>query len=251
MDDHGAPRDSGLLKGNLNRRLHSSLARELGRRILSGEFPPGHLFPGEIEFSHQLDLSRSALREAFRILSAKGLVESRPKAGTRVTDPARWSRLDPDVLAWQFASEPSRAFLRDLFELRMIVEPAAAAAAASRRTVRQVRQMAEALDEMAAQGLSTELGRAADQRFHSLVIEAARNQLLSTLSSSIMAAVAWTTIFKQRRRALPRDPMPEHRALHAAIAAGDPDAAREAMVVLIDLALADTEISMREEEAGA
>src|SRR3546814_15166737 len=70
-------------KGNLTRRLHSSLARELGRRILSGEFPPGHLFPGEIEFSHQLDLSRSALREAFRILSAKGLVESRHKAGTR------------------------------------------------------------------------------------------------------------------------------------------------------------------------
>src|SRR3546814_20734349 len=68
-------------KGNLTRRLHSSRARELGRRILSGEFPPGHLFPGEIEFSHQLDLSRSALREAFRILSAKGLVESRPKIG--------------------------------------------------------------------------------------------------------------------------------------------------------------------------
>src|SRR3546814_20549590 len=67
LDDQGGPQDSGLLKGNLNRRLHSSLARELGRRILSGEFPPGHLFPGEIEFSHQLDLSRSALREAFRI----------------------------------------------------------------------------------------------------------------------------------------------------------------------------------------
>src|SRR3546814_12526464 len=73
--------------------------------------------------------------------------------------------------------------------------------------------MADALDAMATHGLATEQGRAADQRFHSLVIEAARNQLLSTLSSSIMAAVAWPTIFTQRRRALPRDPMPEHRAL--------------------------------------
>ncbi|MCM8730631.1 FadR/GntR family transcriptional regulator [Hephaestia sp. GCM10023244] len=248
MDDRGEPEGAGLLKGNLNRRLHSSLARELGRRILSGELPPGHLFPGEIDFSQQLDLSRSALREAFRILSAKGLVESRPKAGTHVTDPARWSRLDPDVLAWQFASEPSPEFLRDLFELRMIVEPAAAAAAAARRNEVQVAAMAAALDAMAAHGLATEEGRAADQLFHSLVIEAAHNQLLSTLSSSIMAAVAWTTIFKQRRRVLPRDPMPEHCALHAAIAAGDADGARNAMVVLIDLALADTEIAMRAEE---
>src|SRR3546814_11475699 len=94
--------------------------------------------------------------------------------------------------------------------------------------------MADALDAMATHGLATEQGRAADQRFHSLVIEAARNQLLSTLSSSIMAAVAWTTIFKQRRRALPRDPMPEHRALHPAIVSGDAEAPRADMVVLID-----------------
>src|SRR3546814_13737103 len=108
--------------------------------------------------------------------------------------------------------------------------------------------MADALDAMATHGLATEQGRAADQRFHSLVIEAARNQLLSTLSSSIMAAVAWTTIFKQRRRALPRDPMPEHRALHTAIVAGDAEAARAAMVVLTDPALADTQIPMREDK---
>jgi DNA-binding FadR family transcriptional regulator len=248
LDDNGTPQHSGIIERDLNRRLHDILARELGQRILSGDYPPGHLFPGEIEFSAQLDLSRSALREAFRILSAKGFVESRPKAGTRVTDAKCWNRLDPDVLAWQFASEPSRAFLRDLFELRMIVEPAAAAAAATRRTDQQVRAMADALDEMGVHGLSNEQGRVADQRFHSVVIEAARNDLLATLSSSIMAAIAWTTIFKQRRRALPRDPMPEHRALHAAIAARDSEAAREAMVVLIDLALADTEISMREDE---
>src|SRR3546814_11781242 len=74
-----------------------------------------------------------------------------PRAGTRVTDPARWSRLDPDVLAWQFASEPSPAFLRDLFELRLVVEPAAAAAAAARHTEDQARQMADALDAMATQ----------------------------------------------------------------------------------------------------
>src|SRR3546814_18257764 len=94
----------------------------------------------------------------------------------------------------------------------MVVEPAAAAAAAARHTEDQARQMADALDAMATHGLATEQGRAADQRFHSLVIEAARNQLLSPLSSSIMAAVEWTTIFQQPLRALPRAPMTEHRA---------------------------------------
>lgn len=240
-----------MLKGHLNRRLHSTLARDLGRRILSAEYPVGHLFPGEIEFSEQLRISRSALREAFRILSAKGLVESRPKAGTRVTESSRWNRLDPDVLAWQFESEPTPDFIHDLFELRKIVEPAAAAAAAERHNGAQLAAMRAALADMATHSLASEAGRVADQRFHSLIIEAAGNMLLATLSSSIMAAVAWTTIFKQRSRALPRDPIPEHRDLLHAIAARDVEKARRAMVVLIELALNDTEFSMRPDESEA
>jgi DNA-binding FadR family transcriptional regulator len=65
------------------------------------------------------------------------------------------------------------------------------------------------------------------------------------LSSSIAAAVTWTTIFKHRRQGLPRDPMPDHRALYDAIVAGDPAAARETMTELVRLALADTELAMR------
>ncbi|MGH1573570.1 FadR/GntR family transcriptional regulator [Methylobacterium sp. P31] len=227
------------------RRIHGSVARDLGVAILAGRYAPGDVLPGEIEFSEQLKVSRTAYREAIRILSAKGLVESRPRTGTRVCQRSRWNLLDPDILAWAFESEPSEAFIRDLFELRMIVEPAAAALAAERRSGLDIARMGHALEEMGRHGLTTETGRAADQTFHTVILEAARNGPLIALSSSIAAAVTWTTIFKHRSQGLPRDPMPDHRALYEAIVAADPEAARRTMTELVRLALADTEMALR------
>lgn len=239
------PTRSSFIQPGSGRRLRGSLAQQLAVSILSGELPEGHIFPGEIEYSEQIGISRSALREAFRTLAAKGLVDSRPKAGTRVSPRRQWSLLDPDLLAWQFEAEPSRKFLHDLFELRMIVEPNAAELAAERRSEDQVEAMRRALDAMALHGLATEEGRHADQQFHMAMLEATRNDTVIALASSIMAAIAWTTIYKQRKRELPRDPIPDHRVLFDAIAAADPPAARAAMADLVRLALADTEISLR------
>jgi DNA-binding FadR family transcriptional regulator len=242
----GQPKFGRLTTPPLGRRIHGSIAHDLGVAIVTGQYKPGDTLPGEIEFSEQLKVSRSAYREAVRILAAKGLVESRPKAGTRVSDRGRWNLLDPDVLAWAFEGEPSEDFIRDLFELRMIVEPAAAELAARRREGEDLARMGHALEEMARHGLSTAAGQAADQLFHHSLLKATRNAPLISLSSSIEAAVGWTTIFKQRRRKLPRDPMPDHRALFNAIADGDPDAARTAMTDLVRLALEDTEMSLED-----
>ncbi|MBB4153723.1 DNA-binding FadR family transcriptional regulator [Sphingomonas jinjuensis] len=227
-----------------------TVAEQLAVKILSGEFAEGHVFPSEVTFANEIGISRSALREAFRVLSAKGLVDSRPKAGTKVRARRRWSLLDPDLLAWQFKAEPSAKFIRDLFELRMMVEPNAAQMAALRRSDADVAVMSEALDLMAHYGLADARGRRADQRFHMTMLEATRNEMVTALATSIMAAIAWTTICKQRKRALPRDPMPEHRALFRAIAAGDPSAAHGAMVDLITLALRDTEVSLQDNGGG-
>jgi DNA-binding FadR family transcriptional regulator len=237
--------DIKLPLASSSRRIHGSVARDLGVAILSGRYAPGDVLPGEIEFSEQLNVSRTAYREAIRILSAKGLVESRPRTGTRVSQRSRWNLLDPDILAWAFEAEPSEAFIRDLFELRMIVEPAAAALAAERRSSLDVARMGHALEEMGRHGLATEAGRAADQAFHDLILEAARNGPLMALSSSIAAAVTWTTIFKYRRQVMPRDPMPDHRALYEAIVSGDPAAARATMTELIRLALSDTDMALQ------
>ncbi|MBV9883304.1 MAG: FadR family transcriptional regulator [Sphingomonadaceae bacterium] len=225
-------------------RIHGTIARDLGIAIVSGRYRPGDVLSGEIAFAERLKVSRTAYREAIRMLAAKGLVESRPKSGTRVSERRRWNLLDPDVLAWLFAAEPGEELIRALFELRMIVEPAAAELAARRRDGRDLASMGHALEEMARLGLGSEAGRAADQGFHDAVLAATRNPALVSLSSSIAAAVGWTTIFKQRERALPRDPVPEHRAVYEAIAAGDPAAARAAMAELVRLALADTTLSL-------
>ena len=231
------PRDTG-------RRLHGAIAHKLGVAILSGQYAPGDILSGEVAFSEELDVSRGAYREAVQALAAKGLVESRPRAGTRVLARSRWNLLDPDVLAWAFAGEPEIQFVRSLFELRAIVEPAAAALAASRRDRSDLKAMKDALIAMRRHTLATEAGRAADRDFHDAVLTATGNDVLMTLSAGISAAVAWTTQFKQRARQLPRNPIPDHARVYDAIAAGDADGANAAMRLLVDLAFEDTSSAM-------
>ncbi len=225
-------------------RLHGALAHRLGVDILRGVHPSGETLPNEIQSSSTLDISRSAYREAIRILAAKGMVESRPKTGTRVTERARWNLLDPDVLRWMFEAEPSEAFILDLFELRLITEPAAAALAAQRRTDVHLRDMDAALIVMGEETLATEAGRQADLDFHDALMRATGNEALASLSSSIGAAVAWSTRYKQRVKALERDPVPDHRAVYEAIARGNAPDAHWCMESLVRLALRDTQRSM-------
>ncbi|WP_083500165.1 FadR/GntR family transcriptional regulator [Sphingomonas endophytica] len=226
------------------RRLHGAIAHKLGTAILSGEYAPGDRLSGEVAFSEQLDVSRSAYREAMQVLAAKGLVESRPKAGTRVLPRERWNLLDPEVLAWAFSGAPDVQFVRALFELRAVVEPAAAGFAAQRRDRADLKAMKDALTAMRRHTLATDAGRAADRDFHNAVLKATRNDALVVLSASIGAAVHWTTQFKQRARALPRNPIPDHVRVYDMIVAQDVDGATAAMRVLVDLALDDTRFAM-------
>ncbi|WP_277924369.1 FadR/GntR family transcriptional regulator [Sphingomonas sp. CROZ-RG-20F-R02-07] len=238
------PRRGRLVKVARREPAHVTISKELGVAIVTGVHAPGALLMGEIELAEKLGVSRSVVREALRMLSAKGLLHSRPKSGTRVRERSQWNLLDPDLLAWMFEGEPSLGFVRSLFQLRMIVEPAAAELAAVGRTSHQLSRMGHALETMDAYKLTTEEGQAADQLFHAIILEATGNELLVSLSGSIAAAVRWTTYFKYRRQRSPRDPMPEHRALFDAIAAGDPAAAREATVALIEQAERDTETAL-------
>jgi DNA-binding FadR family transcriptional regulator len=225
-------------------RIHQAIANRLGIAILSGEYQPGDPLSGEIEQALALGVSRTPYREAIRILIAKGLLESRPKAGTHVTPRSRWNLLDPDVLGWTFMGKPDAHFIKELFELRGIIEPSAAGLAAERRTEVQLVSMRISLNLMEKHSLASEAGQSADQDFHRLVLEAAHNDALATLASSVGAAVSWTTRFKQRQAALPRDPLPEHVAVYDAIVVADPLRARQAMTELLRLALEDMAVSL-------
>ena len=240
---NGAERRSERSTG---RRLRGAVAHYLGTAIVSGAIQPGERLTGEVANAEALNVSRTAYREAVQALTAKGLVESRTKAGTRVQPRNRWNLLDPDVLAWAFSGEPDPAFVRDLFELRAIVEPAAARLAAARRTKEDIKAMRAALTNMRRHTLATDAGRAADRDFHDAILQATHNDAVITLSASIGAAVSWTTQFKQRTRTLPRDPVPDHARVSDAIAAGDREAAEAALQALVDLALEDTRNAMED-----
>jgi DNA-binding FadR family transcriptional regulator len=121
-----------------------------------------------------------------------------------------------------------------------VVEPAAAALAAQRRTTEQLQVMRQALDTMAATSLAVDEGQQADCAFHTALLEASGNPFLASLTSGVAAAVTWTTIFKQRNRPLPRDPLPDHERVYEAVASRDTTAARAAMAELVHLALLDT-----------
>ena len=150
-------------------RLHGTIAHDLGASIVTGRLEPGTLLDNEVEASVRLKVSRTAYREAMRMLAAKGLVEARPKVGTRVSALHRWHLLDPDVLGWIFAAEPDPKLITALFELRRIVEPPAAALAAARRSAADLKTMERAIEAMGRHSLATEAGRAADQEFHAKI----------------------------------------------------------------------------------
>ncbi len=235
---HGSRTEKSRTKSRVLR-LHGAIARDIGIKIASGKYKPGSLLNGEILASGRLKVSRTAYREAVRILAAKGLVESRPKVGTRVNPKEKWHLLDPDVLAWIFEFEPDETLLENVFELRKIIEPNVAALAAVRASKQDLSKMSVALEGMALHGLAVEDGRLADQDFHAALLRASGNAFLASLTSSISAAITWITIFRIRRQALLRDGVPDHRRVYEAVASGNPKLAYKTMKALIEHALED------------
>jgi DNA-binding FadR family transcriptional regulator len=226
-------------------RLPASIAQDIGVQIVSGRFKPGHVLDGEVESSEQRNVSRSAYREAVRILVAKGLVNSRPRTGTRVSLQHEWHLLDPDVLAWIFRGDPDPDILHSLFELRSMVEPPAAALAANRRTHRHLDAMCDALARMRQHTLNTPAGRLADQEFHAALLGATGNPFVISLTNGVTAAVDALTEYKQREKPLKRDPVADHERVYDAIAEKDAERAGKAMSDLIRLAIFDTPIRHR------
>src|SRR5205814_3934470 len=120
--------------------LHGRIVHAIGRRILSGDLRPGDLLPAEPD----LGASRTVVREAVKVLAAKGLVESRPKTGTRVRPRTAWNLIDPDVLAWRLETKPDRQFFQELIEIRRVVEPEVARLATTRATDDEVGALEQA-----------------------------------------------------------------------------------------------------------
>jgi DNA-binding FadR family transcriptional regulator len=222
------------------RSIHDYLSHKLGREIVSGQYRPGDQLPNEIDLRGQLSVSRAALREAYRVLTAKGLITSRQNVGTRVRPKSEWNMLDPEVLLWHLDAGPSEEFLVNLFDLRRIVEPAAAERAARVGAREAIAEIKTAFDDMARSkdGAGDLIG--ADVRFHRAILTATQNPLIGTLGALIQTALVgsfkmgWpsaATMSEVRLR--------EHQVILDAILVHDGEAARARMTALLDVSMHD------------
>ncbi|UPG93677.1 FadR/GntR family transcriptional regulator [Luteibacter aegosomatissinici] len=216
-----------------SRSLHGRVVEEIGSAIVSGELGPGDSLPGEAQLAQQMDVSRTILREALKVLAAKGLIETRQKTGMRVRDSRFWNHLDPDVLTWRCDAMPTDDFVGKLVEMREIIEPAACMSAARRRDSAQLQAIGEALDAM-EDAVDLDAWAEADLRFHEAVLAATNNELLSSLFSVIETALATFFVMSARTAKNFKYSLPNHRAVYEAIRRRRPNEAAAAMRGMIE-----------------
>lgn len=216
------------------------VSRALAIEILSGRYPEGGILRPDLDMSNRYGVSRTVLREAIRVLTGKGLLEARAGVGTRVRRRSEWHLFDPDVLLWQGEAGLGPDFIRHLGEMRLILEPEAAALAARRHSQVDIDHLVRLADRMAARGISVEAFAKADLEFHLAISASAGNPFLRAVSALIEVSLTASL-----RRTWPGDEPSgtaqsalAHRAIVDAIAAGDCDAARSAMRRVIDEGIA-------------
>ena len=210
------------------RRIHEVVA-SLGREIVQGVTPVGGSVAPEPELEQRFEVSRGVVREAVKILSAKGLIEVRPRHGTRVLSVENWSLLDRDVLGWLVerpASDPD--LLLAIQEVRSIIEPEAAALAAERGSEGDLQTIDAAL---AAMELSHDYASAtaADKAFHLAILHATHNPVLQGFSAAINTILGAVFFVAVGRSGWFEENLPNHATAAKAIRERDTAGARAAM----------------------
>lgn len=168
------------------------LANTLGRSIIAGRYPPGSILPNEAEISVAFAVGRSAVREAVKMLAAKGLVESRPRRGTQVQPVKTWNFFDREVLVWLRESSPDIEVMIELLQLRLGVEPEAAYLAALTATEEQMQDIEKAYDQMVLAADGNVDPVAADGAFHGAIIVASNNRFFQPFEPLIRIALTLT-----------------------------------------------------------
>ena len=213
--------------------VHGRIVHAIGRRIVSGKLRPGEQLPTPAG----VRASRGVVREAVKVLAAKGLVVSRPKTGTRVRPPESWNLLDPDVLAWQQEGLPRAVLLGKLTAVRLIFEPGAAELAALRAGKAQVAALQAALrdmrDALALTPPDHEAYNEADLRFHRAIVQACDNDLIEQIGAMVNTTLLVAFNAAIRVRGLAQGSLPRHQAILDAIRRRQPKRARAAMRRLV------------------
>ena len=199
--------------------MHTRIVQELGLQIVSGRFKSDDKLPAEALLCTEYAVSRPVLREATRVLVAKGLVYSRPRVGTVVKPRREWHMLDPDVLHWLLQASPQNEFFGLLTTVRSIIEPAAS--------------IQEAYQRMESASSPEELLQP-DLDFHSRIADATHNDLLANLCNMLSLALREAMKHSNRRPNLHELALPRHKAILTAIESRDALGARQATLVQLE-----------------
>ena len=218
------------------RNLTYAMLDEVGREIVTGAYEERD-FPTEAELAREHGVSRSVTREAVKMLTAKGLLTARPRKGTTVLPASSWNLFDPDVLRWLLERKFSLRLLREFTELRIAIEPAAAALAAQAADSAGVAAIAAGFRRMEAAEAGSDDPLEADIAFHIALLSASANpfyvQFRDVVSTALRTSIRFTNRFKGRTASLPA-----HREVLTAIEARDPARARTAMAAIISEVMA-------------
>lgn len=216
------------------RNLSYLLAEKVAQRILSGEYTEGSILPGEIELGKIFGVSRTAVREAVKTLTAKGMLLPRPRIGTRVMPQSNWNFLDQELLNWWMTRENFDQVMSHFVILRRALEPQACALAAITASDEQKRQLSLSMSEM--RQLHTSFDRErwinVDTQFHQLIYEAGKNPFLTSFSN------LFSSVYQSYFRAITGNEVIKleyHQAVVDAILASD---AQEALLACQRLLIA-------------
>ena len=217
------------MAGHDNPTLTDEIANILGREIVGGLYPPGGTIPGEEDVCVRFTASRSAAREAVKILAAKGLLQTRPRRGSRVRATKDWNFLDPAVLSWLRETATPRQMIIELFEMRLAFECEAAALAAERGTEEDLSAIGAAFERMQGAAHGGEDPVISDAAFHEAILAATRNRLFQPLSALIRTALQFSVPTTNALFGHSVGDLKAHDKVLRAIKARKPDRARAAM----------------------
>ena len=198
---------------NVIKNVHGHTLDQLGEAIVGGRHPPGSAIPPEPLLCEELGVSRTVVREAVKSLVAKGMLVTGPKVGTRVLPSEQWNWFDPEVVAWQAKAGLTREFLRDLQELRRVVEPAAVRLAADRASAGDIAQI-----EAAYAGMKDAIDHGGDYvrhdlAFHQGLLRACHNRMVVQMSKALGALLRTSFEISTAKPDGPAQSLPLHRAV--------------------------------------
>lgn len=216
----------------LTRNLTQAIVEQLGHAVVTGEYG-ARAFPIEAQLCEQFDASRTVLREAVKMLTAKGLLSARPRQGTSVEPEAHWNLLDPDVLRWILERKFSLQLLAEFTEVRLAIEPMAAAMTARKVTPETLAPMRHAIERMRAAARGDDDPLASDIAFHVAILRASGNRFYAQLEDLIDTALRISIRLTNQVKGVALADVAAHNKVLLAIEAGDPGRARAAMETII------------------